>query len=133
MSEREAARMLERLRATEEDEEFERAFRSMVRTAVYLSICLSIYLSIYLSIHIFISPSIYVSSLLSYTIVSLCCRYMRVFRVCVQWVRSKEQRQIAWLSQVSTTPPSLSSLLFSSCNTTVSYCLVGALFSYELF
>ena len=32
MSEREAARMLERMRATEEDEEFERAFRSMVRS-----------------------------------------------------------------------------------------------------
>jgi hypothetical protein len=33
MSEREAARMLERMRATEEDEEFERAFRSMVRSS----------------------------------------------------------------------------------------------------
>ena len=34
LSEREAARMLERMRATEEDEEFERAFRSMVRFTV---------------------------------------------------------------------------------------------------
>lgn len=34
LSEREAARMLERMRATEEDEEFERAFRSMVRFAM---------------------------------------------------------------------------------------------------
>ena len=35
MSEREASRMLERMRANEEDEEFERAFRSMVRTSTY--------------------------------------------------------------------------------------------------
>ena len=42
MSEREAARMLERLRATEEDEEFERAFRSMVRP-VALPVCVPLF------------------------------------------------------------------------------------------
>ena len=53
MSEREAARMLERLRATEEDEEFERAFRSMVRLSLHLQIVQYCYITLHIiSLHI---------------------------------------------------------------------------------